>query len=75
MECTGWEWLPRGSSCIPPSEVDIEMVGNREEDEHERTTHETDIMTDAIWIGIGKGPMMMRTMRAAARWNRLDDYR
>jgi hypothetical protein len=58
-----------------PSEVDIEMVGNRE-NEHEMTTHEADIMTDAFWKGIGEGPMMMRTMMAAAtRWNRLDDYR
>jgi hypothetical protein len=36
-EYTGWEWLPRARAY--PSEVDIEMVGNRE-NEQEMTTHE-----------------------------------
>jgi hypothetical protein len=39
------------------------------------TTHETDIMTDAIWKGTGEVPMMMMRMMAAARWNLLEDYR
>jgi hypothetical protein len=28
MECMGWEWRPR--ACAYPSEVDIKIVGNRE---------------------------------------------
>jgi hypothetical protein len=66
--------VPRARA-YPTSEVDIKKVGNRE-NEHEMTTHEADVMTDASWTeDVGEGQMMMRrTMMAAARWNRLDDY-
>jgi hypothetical protein len=63
-EYTGWEWLPRAR--VYPSEVDIEKEGNRE-NEHEMTKDGANSMTEAIWTGIGDGPMMMRTMKAAAR--------
>jgi hypothetical protein len=59
--------VPRARA-YPSEVVDIQLVGNRE-NEHEMTTHEADIMTDASWTDIGEGPMMMRTMMAAARWN------
>jgi hypothetical protein len=41
------------------------MVGNRE-NAHEMTQEGANRMTEAIWTGIGDGPMMMRLMMAAA---------
>jgi hypothetical protein len=67
-----WEWLPRAHA--HPSEVDIEMVGNRET-QHGLQTQERDLETATICDGTDEVLMMVIIMVAAARWSLLEDNR